>query len=118
LSVGSQPAQALSGNITAFGVLGNQPPGGNNNRRFDTFTIDTKVLKIDSSSLNGGLLSLVGSGGPWNTAYRIISATDITQPIGSWSQVASGTFGADGSFSNAVPVNLNELGRFHRVITP
>ncbi len=55
--------------------------------------------------------------GPSGAAYRILAATDVTQPIGSWVQIGLGTF-TDGAFSFSDLQATNFPQRFYRVVTP
>jgi autotransporter-associated beta strand protein len=60
--------------------------------------------RITGISVAGGGLSLRGTNGVAGGTYYVLSATNITQPLGNWVYVATNAFDANGNFvwSNAV----------------
>ncbi|HOX57735.1 MAG TPA: autotransporter-associated beta strand repeat-containing protein [Candidatus Paceibacterota bacterium] len=77
-------------------------------------TWDTTQLQIDGSisvaggappppigtvQINGGNFTLSGTGGVEGAGYIVISSPDVTVPLANWTPVASGVYGAGGSFS-------------------
>jgi len=63
-----------------------------------------------------GALQLMGTG-PRGSTNRILTATDLALPAGSWSQIATGRF-AGGVFTFTDSVYTNDLTRFYRVVKP
>jgi glucuronoarabinoxylan endo-1,4-beta-xylanase len=70
--------------------------------------------------ISGGNLILTGSGGTPNNTYSVVTSTDATRRLSSWTPVAgqSGYFGAGGSFSNAIPVAGPGSTRFYSIRSP
>lgn len=68
--------------------------------------------------LSGGKLVLTGNGGSADGTYQVLTSTNITLPLSSWTPVLTNTFGADGSFSNAVGMQASSAAQFYRVRTP
>jgi len=71
---------------------------------------------INSTSVSGGFLTLVGAGGPPGASYTWLTATDVGAPV--WTTNSTGTFNGSGGFSNAFPINVSEPARFFRLQTP
>jgi autotransporter-associated beta strand protein len=59
---------------------------------------------ITSITLSGGSVVFSGNNGVANAPYHVLGSTNIALPLGSWSDVGSGTFDSSGNFSftNAV----------------
>jgi autotransporter-associated beta strand protein len=66
----------------------------------------------------GGNLILTGSGGNANTGYTWLTSTNLTTPIASWTTNTTGTFSANGNFSNAIPITASTPAQFFRLRTP
>jgi autotransporter-associated beta strand protein len=60
----------------------------------------------------GGNLVINGGSGAPNGSYEVLSATEVTTPIASWTVVGSGTFSATGTFSTSVPIDPGTPRRF------
>jgi len=66
----------------------------------------TTPPNISDVSLIGGTFSFSGTGGTEGSGYTVVTSTDLMIPLQSWTPVATGTFGAGGTFSfetNNVP---------------
>jgi hypothetical protein len=48
-------------------------------------------------------------------AYTLLTTTNLTTPLASWSTNLTGTLDGTGSFSNAIPVNLSQPAQFFYV---
>jgi fibronectin-binding autotransporter adhesin len=57
------------------------------------------VLKITSSQLAGDQLTLTGTGGTASGSFTVLTTTNVTTPMGSWSTWATGNFDGSGNFS-------------------
>jgi fibronectin-binding autotransporter adhesin len=73
---------------------------------------------INPPRASGGNLILTGSGGSSGVGYTLISATNLTTPMASWTTNATGNFDGSGNFSNAIPINASTPARFFRLRTP
>ncbi len=71
---------------------------------------------IGQTTLGNGDFQITFTG-PSGQTYKVVATTDLTQPIGSWTQLSTGTFGA-------IPAIYTDAGaasqpqRFYRVISP
>jgi autotransporter-associated beta strand protein len=59
---------------------------------------------ISSPTVSGGNLILTGTGGTASSSYSVLSTTNLTLPLTSWTQVATGTYSATGTFTNAIVI--------------
>lgn len=72
---------------------------------------------ISAPYVSGGNLVLTGTG-PAGQSYSVLTSTDVAAPVATWTTNATGSFGGDGAFSNAIPVNLGEPRRFFLIKQP
>jgi len=64
----------------------------------------------------GGGLTLSGTG-PNGAVYRILSATNLAQPVGNWTPTTTGAFnGGVFNFTDSTATNFSQ--RFYRAVTP
>jgi hypothetical protein len=63
-------------------------------------------------------VSLSGNSGTAGFRYFVLASTNALAPVSSWTRVFTNTFGAGGSFSATVPVNVNDRQRFYLVQVP
>ena len=61
---------------------------------------------------------LTGSGGTPGGGYTLLSSTNVTAPLATWTTNVTGIFSGSGSFSNAIPVNPSETVRFFTIRIP
>ena len=73
---------------------------------------------IGSATLAGGQLVLTGTGGAPGGGYTWLSSTNLNAPLATWTVGSTGVFDGSGLFSNSIPVNVSEPGRFFRLRTP
>jgi uncharacterized repeat protein (TIGR03806 family) len=73
---------------------------------------------INSVRLSGATLFTEGAAGFTNAAYRVISATNLTQSPEDWTSVATNAFDSFGNFNFAIPVDLHSSQRFYRLQIP
>src|SRR6185437_2488402 len=68
--------------------------------------------------VSDGNLILTGSGGAPNSGYTLLTTTNLALPLSVWTVSTTGTLDGSGSFSNSVPVNAQESGRFYQIRIP
>src|SRR6185312_7483406 len=73
---------------------------------------------IRSLYVSGGNLILTGGGGASNSGYTLLTTTNLTLPLSAWTVSTTGTLDSGGSFSNSIPVNAQESGRFYQIRIP
>ena len=64
-----------------------------------------------------GMITISGTGGTAGGTYRILSSTDPTVPLASWTEVGNGTFDGSGNFSTAITLP-NDPNRYYAVVAP
>ena len=74
--------------------------------------------RVVGISIVGGSLVFGGTNGPANGAYRILSSTNMAAPLANWTQVGSGYFDGNGSFSATNAINPGETERFYLLSQP
>jgi hypothetical protein len=72
---------------------------------------------ISQVAVAGGNLILQGANGAASGTYAVLTATNVALPLADWTTNATGTFNADGTFSNAIPVTA-EPRRFFLIKQP
>jgi hypothetical protein len=65
----------------------------------------------------GGNLVLTGGGGTPNSPYTWLTTTNLAPPV-IWTTNSAGTLDGTGAFSNAIPINRIEPGRYFRMRLP
>ncbi len=79
--------------------------------------VNGNVIKIESSTFQSdGSFQLSGTGIA-NQTYRVLATTDLTQPVGSWTQVGSGSFNG-GAFTFTDSAASSFPTRFYLVVSP
>ena len=73
---------------------------------------------ISRTTLTGGNLNIVGSGGTPNGTYSVLTNANLTTPIASWGQATTGTFDGSGNFSVSLPVSAANPRLFYLIRTP
>jgi hypothetical protein len=73
---------------------------------------------IASATRVGNNLVLAGSGGAPNGAYSVVTATDVTLPVASWTVVGTASFDGSGNFSFPTPISFSTPQRFYRIRVP
>jgi fibronectin-binding autotransporter adhesin len=72
---------------------------------------------IGSASRSGTNLILISTSTP-NATQRVLSSTNLALPVASWTAVATNAVGADGLFTNTIPIIPGEPQRFFRLSIP
>jgi fibronectin-binding autotransporter adhesin len=65
------------------------------------------IPKITNFGVIGGNVVFSGTNGPANASYVVLTATDVTLPLASWTPIATNTFNGSGNFSftNGAPAD-------------
>jgi hypothetical protein len=63
--------------------------------------------------VSGTNLLLTSGGGTAGATYGLFTSTNAMLPLAGWTLVLTNTFGADGSFSNVVPISASDTRRFY-----
>jgi len=108
-----------TGNFSSVTILPSGQFTGTFNPANGSLTIVAAAAPtFNSSTLSGGNLVLTGTGGTPSGTYSLLTATNLTTPIASWTTNTTGTFDTGGAFSNAIPVNATTPAQFFRMKTP
>ena len=75
--------------------------------------VSTNPPGISTAGLSGGNLLLQGTGGTPNWYYNVLSATNLTQPLGQWIVINTNRFDASGNFNVTNAANPNALQQFY-----
>lgn len=73
---------------------------------------------IGKISLSAGNITLTGSGGQPSDTYRVLSASNLSTPLSSWSVVTNGAFAGDGTFSVSFPTVPGQARQFYIITSP
>lgn len=73
---------------------------------------------ISHAEFTGSQLVLRGQQGVSNAPYTVLATTNLALPLLQWTPVATGQFGADGSFEIALPVQPEPPQRYFRLRVP
>lgn len=76
------------------------------------------AARITGIHISGGNVSISGTNGTSGAGFRILSSTNATLPLSSWTQVGSSSFSGNGNFTNGVPYNSAEPHRFYIIVSP
>ena len=60
----------------------------------------------DFSAIHSGTITFSGSNGIPGNAFNVLSSTNLTAPLGSWTNVVSGNFDGSGNYSAPVTIDL------------
>ena len=69
-------------------------------------------------SLSGTNLVIAGTNGFANFPYRVVSSTNVSDPLSTWTVIGSGVFGPTGNFNFSTPVVPAVPQRFYSVVVP
>jgi hypothetical protein len=73
---------------------------------------------MTSTSVQGANLVASGVNGFGNVPFTVLTSTDVSQPVGSWTVATTGIFAPNGTFSFTVPVAPGSTQQFFRVRVP
>lgn len=63
-------------------------------------------------------IAFSGINGPTNGTYIVLSSTNISAPLSTWSPVLTNLFNGNGAFSNTVPIDGTKPMQFYRLVQP
>ena len=105
ISNGSYSAGTFTTSTDANGVL----------LTFTASAVPATPPAFGSVSLSGNTLSLYLTNGSAGSPYQIVTATNLTQSIATWTVATNGTFSSNGSSTNGISINPADVKRFYRV---
>jgi hypothetical protein len=73
--------------------------------------------RITTISLVGGSVVISGTNGPASTGYSVITSTNVTLPLASWTVLGTSSFDGSGNFSFTNGAASDPL-RFYAVQVP
>jgi autotransporter-associated beta strand protein len=82
-----------------------------------SFAVPPGIAAININ-VAGNTVAISGTNGPPNVTYRVLTSTNVTAPLSTWSQVGAGTFGNDGSFSFNGAINPANSQGFYAIVLP
>jgi len=111
-------ATTYSGGFDGVNLPGLPAPLG-----WDTTDLQTQgILRVTGGvSVAAGLVSgnmQLSGAGPANNGYRVLATTNVALPLDQWSEVGSGNFAGDGSYTFTDVNTSSYPRRFYRVVTP
>ena len=91
--------------------------GGSNTKTQTGYVVTSSAPTIGSVTLSGGQLVFGGTNCPAGVQYRILTSTNVTLPLASWTPVATNMFPSDGSFSYT-NLPAGQSAAFFRLVSP
>jgi autotransporter-associated beta strand protein len=82
-----------------------------------SFAVPPAITAINVNTA-GNTVAISGTNGPPNVTYRVLASTDVTAHLNTWSQVGTGTFANDGSFTFNGAINPAGSQRFYAIVLP
>ena len=82
-----------------------------------SFAVPPAITSIQVNTV-GNTVALSGTNGPPNLTYRVLSTTNVTNLLNTWTQVGTGTFAGNGNFTFNGSINPADSQRFYAVVTP
>jgi PKD repeat protein len=104
----TNPTSASQGHTYAVGtntvnLVVNGPGGSSTNTRAGYIAaVSAKVVFSSSSnpsSFGSGKFGFSGTGGPAGVQYRVLTQTNVAQPLANWTPIYTNTFKSDGSYA-------------------
>jgi hypothetical protein len=79
--------------------------------------LDPNLIPIMSSCaiLSGTNMVVLGTNGPPEAMYRVLSTTNLTAPMSNWTQLTTNVFELDGNFTNTFLLETNKPWQFYRM---
>ncbi len=90
--------------------------GGVNADAQTSYIVVSSTPTISTVTKSGGNLVMGGTGNPAGTQYRILTSTNLTLPLASWTPVTTNVFLSDGSYSYTNSTTQNAA--FFRLVSP
>jgi hypothetical protein len=82
-----------------------------------SFAVPPAIIAVNVN-LTGNSVAISGTNGPPNVTYRVLTSTDVTAPLNTWTQVGAGTFANNGNFTFNGTVNPADAQRFYTIVLP
>jgi hypothetical protein len=73
------------------------------------------ALPTVSAMVSGTNIVLSSSGGFLNGQLRVVSSTDITAPLDTWTTVTNDVFDGNGNYSLTIPINTTAAQQFYTI---
>ncbi len=90
--------------------------GGANADSQTSYIVVSSTPTISTVTKSGGNLVMGGTGNPAGTQYRILTSTNLSLPLASWTPVTTNSFLPDGSYSYTNSTGQNAA--FFRLVSP
>ena len=120
----TSPGGVLLNNVAAIKFDFTSPPSENGDCGYAQIAVlgaqnlaPPSAPILGAPQLSGGNLILTGTGGPPNSDYTWLFATNLTPPT-IWITNSTGILNSAGSFSNSIPINSDTPGGFFRLQLP
>jgi hypothetical protein len=119
------PTKWMSADGKSLGLFA-APYGTTNatiNDQLDTMNVTLSVATLSPPVVTGTVTSgsnliLTGVSGYDYAMYQVMSSTNLSLPLSSWTPISTNYFASDGSFSNSVLMNPAETQRYYSIVTP
>jgi len=92
-------------------------PGGANTNTMANYITVAPIPQLGNITVSSGKLIFGGANGPSGVQYRILSSTNLTLPLASWTPVLTNTFSSNGTYSytNSAATNAQT---YFRLVSP
>jgi len=87
-------------------------PGGATTFTRAAYVLAFPAPSIGTANWSGAKFTLSGTNGPPGVSYRILTTTDLTLPLASWTPMATNQFAPDGSYFYTSASPTNQAGFF------
>lgn len=115
-------ASTLAQNVTAVQFTFTTPTGENGwsgYAELGVFGSATQApLKVNSFTVAGGNLLLVGTGGTPGAGYTWLASTNVAAPLSTWITNSTGVFDNSGAFTGSIPVSTSQPAWFFKLRIP
>lgn len=113
----------ISGNLgvtpeVAYNLYGTPTDAEKNVGSFSLSASTRAIPAISQLTKSGANAILRGANGEAGGNVNVLSATDLTQPLSSWTTNVTANFDGNGNLSNSIPINAAEPARFFRLQQP
>jgi autotransporter-associated beta strand protein len=82
-----------------------------------SFAVPPAIIAVNVN-LAGNSVAISGTNGPPNVTYRVLTSTDATAHLNTWTQAGTGTFANNGNFTFNGTVNPADAQRFYTIVLP
>lgn len=85
---------------------------------FTGYTVPFTTPVISQVTFSGGNVIVQGTNGLAGSGYSVLSTTNLTLPVSSWTVSATGLFDGNGKATNSIAINPAEAARYFRLQQP